>query len=199
MQGLQQLLGRQGGNSAASEPEEVVGSIKTAGNLLPAIDFKETSAANLEDGQEAENAFKLGGSATVNSDPEIDEQMLFMIVFKNQVDLTEMSIRADMPPVRHASASPAKTVKIFTNLPHLDCDDAEQLPGTLEITLNDDDLAGRMIPLPARKFRDLHSLQVFILDNQDGAEITFINQIVLHGRSETPLDMENFHKQSPQQ
>ena len=107
---------------------------------------------------------------------DCDEQLLLSLAFRQPVKIHSIIIKApkDNGP---------KTVRMFINQPNsLDFDGAEKMTSIQDLEVTPAQLeGGQMIPVKQVKFQNVHNLQLFIKDNQAGAEVTVINQIKVIG------------------
>jgi len=136
--------------------------------------------------------------AYLTSDPDVDAQIMIKLAFRDPVSLTGIHIRATKGPAvedtkdeddeedsdddeDHTPSGP-RLIKLFSNQPALDFTDAEELKAAQQIVVKRKQLKGDKIQLKALKFQRCSSLQIFIVDNQDETEYTFVNRIALIGR-----------------
>ena len=135
----------------------------------------------------------------LTSDPDVDGQIMIKLAFRDPVSLTGIHFRATKGPKvedtkqdddddgdesedeDHTPSGP-RLIKLFSNQPALDFTDAEELKAAQQIVLKPKQLKGDKIQLKALKFQRCSSLQIFIVDNQDETEFTFLNRIALIGR-----------------
>lgn len=80
----------------------------------------------------------------------------------------------------YAACGP-KIVHIYIDRPSLDFSEATSTPAIQTLSLTEEDLSGKPIPLRFVKFQNVHSVQLFIEDNQDDEDITFLNRISFIG------------------
>jgi thiol-disulfide isomerase/thioredoxin len=120
---------------------------------------------------------------------DCDEQLLICIAFNQLIKLH--SIRINGPPDKAP-----KTVKIFINQPKtLDFDSAESMNSIQTLELTSDDIQnGSVIPLVYVKFQNVSSITLFIKDNQDGGEVTRIDQLVFYGSPVGATNMADFKR-----
>jgi len=138
--------------------------------------------------------------AYLTSDPDVDGQIMIKLAFRDPVSLTGIHFRATKGPKiedtkeaeeddeedsddeeDHTPSGP-RLIKLFSNQPALDFTDAEELKAAQQIVVKSKQLKGDKIQLKALKFQRCSSLQIFIVDNQDGSDFTFLNRIALIGR-----------------
>merc|ERR1711997_670147 len=91
------------------------------------------------------------------------------------------SIFEDEEDEDHEPSGP-RLIKLFSNKPQIDFTDAEEMKAAQQIVLKPKQLKGDKIQLKALKFQRCSSLQIFIVDNQEETEFTFLNRIALIGR-----------------
>jgi hypothetical protein len=72
-----------------------------------------------------------------------------------------------------------KNIRIFMNQPTtVDFDKAVGMTSTQDITLTPAQLdSGELIPLKFVKFQNVQNLQLFMRDNQEGEEVTVVDQL----------------------
>lgn len=106
---------------------------------------------------------------------DCDEQLLISIQFRQPVRLHSIKFTAP------ASNGP-KRIKLFTNRPNLGFQDAESLEATQELHLTSADFdPKKATALRFVKFQNIHSLSIFIIDNQNDSECTAISGLQFIG------------------
>lgn len=141
---------------------------------------------NLEEGhKETERLMKVflanPDDNWVQSDADVDQQIIFNIVFTAPVALTKLIIRASNGP-KDVDASGPKLVKLYSFDGSFDFNDTEERAAHV-IDLSKEQIeSGAKHVLPGLKFSKVEKLAVFIEENQDDSEVTFINRLGLIGR-----------------
>mmetsp|Transcript_86496 Transcript_86496/g.106148 ORF Transcript_86496/g.106148 Transcript_86496/m.106148 type:complete len:206 (-) Transcript_86496:18-635(-) len=127
----------------------------------------------------------------LTSDPDVDSQIMIKLVFRDPVSLTHILFRATKGPTMDdlknddnddITISGPREIKLFANKPQIDFTDAEDMSPSQSILLKESDLKGKKLSLKSLKFQRCNSLQIFIVDNQNDCDVTFINRIGLIGR-----------------
>eukprot|EP00928_Gymnodinium_smaydae_P084956 TRINITY_DN68243_c0_g1_i1.p1 TRINITY_DN68243_c0_g1~~TRINITY_DN68243_c0_g1_i1.p1 ORF type:complete len:163 (+),score=43.70 TRINITY_DN68243_c0_g1_i1:35-490(+) len=115
------------------------------------------------------------GASYLQSDA--DQQLLLNIPFKQPTGLTGLQLWSS------GEAAPA-VLKLFVNNPTFGFDDAESTEPVQTIQLSQEDaLSGAAIPLRLAKFRNVHSLQIFVEENH-GADVTRIRRLDILGQKD---------------
>merc|ERR1712032_670800 len=114
---------------------------------------------------------------------DCDEQLILALAFNQPVKIHSLRFKApkDKGP---------KNVRVFMNQPTtIDFDKADGMTSTQDITLTPTQLeSGELIPLKFVKFQNVQNLQLFIRDNQEGEEVTVVDQLHIIG---CPIDATN--------
>ncbi|KAL0267969.1 UNVERIFIED_CONTAM: hypothetical protein PYX00_010082 [Menopon gallinae] len=119
---------------------------------------------------------------------DCDEQLIISVNFTQSVKLHSIKIKAP-------EAQGPKTVKVFINQPRLlDFDLAESSVPVQELVLDKSDLDGGPINLRYVKFQNVHNVQLFIKDNQTGAETTIIETLGFIGSPISTTRMGDFKR-----
>ena len=173
------------GNSSDSSSGEsgVAGHMDLSSFMLKS----EMECLNESDDHTLKDALTSGSGSYLESD--CDEQLIIRIGFNQNVKLH--SLRIDAP----ADKGP-KTIKLFINLPHtLDFDKADSMEPVQLLQLTEKDLT-RKEPILLRfvKFQNVSSLQLFVKDNQTGAETTVIHHLALIGSPISTTNMSDFKR-----
>ncbi|GBM76131.1 Thioredoxin-like protein 1 [Araneus ventricosus] len=89
-----------------------------------------------------------------------------------------------------------KTLKLFINQPRtLDFDQADSSEPVQILELKPEDLTGeKPILLRYVKFQNVQNLQIFVKDNQTGAETTRINHLAIIGSTISMTNMGDFKR-----
>ncbi|XP_043469683.1 thioredoxin-like protein 1 [Leptopilina heterotoma] len=114
---------------------------------------------------------------------DCDEQLIISFTFLQAVKVHSIKIKAP------AEKGP-KTLKLFINQPRtIDFDMADSNTSAQDITFTTKDVEeGNPVPLRYVKFQNVQNLQIFVKDNQSGAETTQIDHLVIIG---TPISTTN--------
>lgn len=127
------------------------------------------------------------GSSYLESD--CDEQLIMSYGFNQAVKLHSLKITApeDNGP---------KTLRLFKNQPRtLDFDQASTSEPVQVLELKPENLSGNEpIPLQYVKFQNVQNLQIFVVDNQSGSEVTRINHLAIIGSCITMTNMSDFKR-----
>lgn len=155
-------------------------------NLNSFIDQTKTECLNESDDHHLSHAFELKGGYL---ESDVDEQLIMTIAFNQQIKLHSLKINAD------GSKAP-KTVKLFVNLPNSpDFDSAEVMAAVQQIDLTPEDMAeGSIVPLKFVKFQNVHTVTIFIKDNQGEEETTQIDYIAFIGNPVNTTNMGDFKR-----
>ncbi|GFY74805.1 thioredoxin-like protein 1 [Trichonephila inaurata madagascariensis] len=120
---------------------------------------------------------------------DCDEQLIMSYGFNQAVKLHSLKISApeDNGP---------KTLKLFINQPRtLDFDQADSSEPVQILELKPEDLTGENpVPLRYVKFQNVQNLQIFVKDNQTGAETTRINHLAIIGSTISITNMSDFKR-----
>lgn len=119
---------------------------------------------------------------------DCDEQLIISIAFNQAVKLHSLKIKAP------AEKGP-KFVKLFINQPRtLDFDQSASNQAVQELELTPVDLDGNPVPLRFVKFQNVQNIQLFIKDNQSGAEVTQIDHLAFYGSPISTTNMGDFKR-----
>jgi len=127
---------------------------------------------------------------TLESNPEVDEQLLLTIPFKGNVDLRKLRFIAE---TKEDSKSGPKSIKLWINT-SLDFSDTEDTKPVQTLTLTEKQLTGETIDLKFSKFRNVTSLVLFVETNQDDSHITTISQLTIIGKPRSKVNMKDLKK-----
>lgn len=120
---------------------------------------------------------------------DCDEQLIMSYGFNQAVKLHSLKISApeDNGP---------KTLKLFINQPRtLDFDQADSSEPVQILELKPEDLTGENpVLLRYVKFQNVQNLQIFVKDNQTGAETTRINHLAIIGSTISITNMSDFKR-----
>ncbi|OQR74954.1 thioredoxin protein 1-like [Tropilaelaps mercedesae] len=129
----------------------------------------------------------LEGKTHLESD--CDEQLLINIGFQQPVKVHSMRITGP--------ENAAKTVCLFTNQFTLDFENVTVLQPVQVLNLTPKDaMKDAVVRLKYVKFQNVSSLQLFVKDNQDGSEVTRIDQLQFFGSVLSVTNMNDFKRVS---
>ncbi|CAD7965169.1 unnamed protein product [Amoebophrya sp. A120] len=188
-------LGQQKDNTKIIEVE--LGAEELSGKRM--FDFRQTICLNSDQKYiKNENINKLfipqDESTKLVSDA--DAQLLIKIFFQEKVNLTQLHFRVDEKPEdvdgEETSCEPPAKIRIFTNQPDLDFSDIEDYKAVLqhdftsEITGSKEKNEGTCrdvlkLQLAGPKFQRCSSLQIFVEEAFEEAELSFLNYLGVHG------------------
>lgn len=144
------------------------------------IDHATSSALNTLDGHgklaEILMPMHEGGNPMVS---DVDEQLILKVFFRDPVHVNAITINCDVKPA-DIDASPPKTMRIYANRPEFDFSCVETVVPHQTLTFNDRSLKEKHL-LNGTKFDRVSSLVIFMVDNIDGKDRTFISNITLWG------------------
>ncbi|XP_010319276.1 probable ubiquitin-conjugating enzyme E2 23 [Solanum lycopersicum] len=112
----------------------------------------------------------------LNVESTADEQLLIYIPFKQPINLHSLIIGGLVE-------EGPKTVKLLANKTHFDVSDAIEATPRDAAILSEDNLRGKAVKLKQVKFQSVHSVTIFIEDNQYGSKLTRVQRIYLFGTS----------------
>mmetsp|Transcript_131102 Transcript_131102/g.298462 ORF Transcript_131102/g.298462 Transcript_131102/m.298462 type:complete len:193 (+) Transcript_131102:480-1058(+) len=110
---------------------------------------------------------------------DADEQLIFKIVFKEKVNLSEILIRADKAPESaDDECSAPKLVKVFSNKDDLDFGDVgDETPASIiEMVVGE-----HRTRLVGARYQRVSSVQIFVEANQGDTPLTFLNRLSVIG------------------
>jgi len=132
------------------------------------------SCLNEDPDHPMQNIFNEGASFLQS---DADHQLILNIPFQQPTGITGLRIWSE------DEAAPA-LLKLFINNETFGFDDAEASAALEEVRLSMDDvMQGMPIPLKLAKFRNVHSLQIFVEENH-GADVTRIRRLDILGQKE---------------
>jgi hypothetical protein len=158
-------------------------------DLLTSIDHCRCECLNSTD--DAGNVLKQGyrDDAALKVSSDEDAELLIHVPFTQSISRLSGVAFACEPP----SAGP-RLVKFFVNNSTLGFTEATSTPAAFSMELEEDQLSQEsMVPLPAVKFRNVHTLTIFVESNQSGDsdEKTTISKIVLFGQEGDTFNVAN--------
>ncbi|GFR46748.1 hypothetical protein Agub_g8373 [Astrephomene gubernaculifera] len=149
-----------------------------AKDLLEHIDFSSLECLNEAPGHGADQVLKQGYREQdgLYLESDTDEQLLLNIRFHQRVKLQGIVIKAT------DEAKAPKTVKLYTNRPHMGFSDVSSVPCAQQLDLSPAQVAqGATLPLKLVKFTNVEVLSVFIESNQGDEEVTQLTKLALLG------------------
>lgn len=120
---------------------------------------------------------------------DCDEQLILSITFNQVVKIHSIKFRAPAP-------MGPKEVKLFINQPRtIDFDLAESMTSVQDITLDPKDLeSGQPVSLRYVKFQNVQNIQIYVRNNQSGAEVTQIDYVGFIGSPLMTTKMTDFKR-----
>jgi len=86
-------------------------------------------------------------------------------------------------------------MKLFINQPiTIDFETATCNLATQELELQPDELDGKIVNLKYVKFQNVYNLQIFVVNNQTGEEVTRIDSLDIIGMPTTITSLDNFQR-----
>lgn len=172
----------------ATEPPEGVSSESVQGHVDMSAFYDQSAQECLNESDDHPLAGCLSsGDGYLESD--CDEQLIISLGFLQPVKLHSLKVQAP------ATTGP-KTLKLFINHPRtLSFDQALGMEPVQLLQLSSKDLdEGAVVPLRFVKFQNVQNLQIFVKDNQSGAETTRINYLVFYGSPINATNMGEFKR-----
>lgn len=176
-QQLEALMVQHKGTSASSGASSAAaGPVPGHSNLAEFMTLNQVECLNQSTSSNIKAVFNGAGAGHVESD--CDEQLIFSIPFNQNVKLHSIQIT----PSASMDQAP-KTIKTFINLPHTPSfEEAESAVAVETLTLTANDFKqGAVIPLRFVKYQSVHSIQIFVVDNQGGGDVTALKSLALYG------------------
>ncbi|RZC52291.1 hypothetical protein C5167_020717 [Papaver somniferum] len=158
-------------------------------DLLDFIDWSGVECLNQNTSHSVVNALKQGyrEDEGLKLESDADEQLLIYIPFTQVIKLHSMLIigpEEDGP----------RTVKLFANKEHMGFSNVSDYPPSDTVVFTPEHLKGKPVALKYVKFQSVRSLTIFIEENQEGADITQVQKIVLYGSTVETTDMKGLKK-----
>ena len=171
------------GDATAASDCPVAGHMDLAGFVVKS----DMECLNESDEHTLKDALTPGKEAFLESD--CDEQLIISVGFSQNVKLHSLVVSG--PPEQGA-----KTLKIFTNQPKtLDFDKADSMEPVQELQLTPAQLtSGEPVQLRFVKFQNVSNLQLFVKDNQSGAETTIVHHLAFIGSPVSTTNMNDFKR-----
>lgn len=102
--------------------------------------------------------------------------------------------------VPSALAQAPKKIRLFVNNRSIGFDDAESLEPAQELELTSAQSSGtEAVHLRFVRFQKVNVLSIFVVDNQEGGEVTRVDKIELIGSTAENMDMAKWSKGEPEQ
>ncbi|KAK3275631.1 hypothetical protein CYMTET_16251 [Cymbomonas tetramitiformis] len=147
--------------------------MESRSDLLEQIDFSQVYCLNEQSSHPITNTLKQGYREDdgLFLESDADEQLLIYVPFSQKVKLHSLVLKAT------DAAKAPKNIKLYVNKPSMGFSDCDA-PGAQELELLPEELSkGEPITLKYVKFQSVHSLSIFIENNQDDEETTILNKI----------------------
>lgn len=182
---------------APSEPSLPVGQQDAPQSLAQFIDLDKAAALNADSHSYVKtilSPLQATANGILKSDDSVDEQLLIVIPFREAVKLRAISILATKDQTNDQQSAP-KSIKIWSNQPNIQFDDVDSVAPTQQFELTAEQTSeGSHIPLKLVKFNNVHSITIFIADNQIGTPVTYVNRVDCIGSSIAGFDVANIKK-----
>ncbi|MQL76331.1 hypothetical protein Taro_008708 [Colocasia esculenta] len=145
-------------------------------DLLDFVDWLGVECLNQNSGHSLVNALKQGyrDDEGLVLESDADEQLLIYIPFTQVVKLHSVVF---MGPEEEGP----RTVKLFTNKEHMGFSNVTDYPPSDSSVLSQENLKGKPVTVKYVKFQNVHSLTIFIEDNQGSTDTTKVQKIILYG------------------
>ncbi|KAI9588691.1 thioredoxin-like protein 1 [Glossina fuscipes] len=120
---------------------------------------------------------------------DCDEQLILSITFNQVVKIHSLKFKAPM------QLAP-REIKLFINQPRtIDFDQAESMTSVQDLVLDPKDLEkGTPVNLRYVKFQNVQNIQIFVKNNQSGAEVTQIDYVGFIGSPLMTTKMNDFKR-----
>jgi len=176
-----------GGIASDTGPPVTCGQKESMVNLYEYINFDKVACLNSDSKTPAKSI--LQGEGKLRSD--VDEQLLIVIPFREQVKIRGIRIKA--VPSNDGESGPKK-IRMFIDRDSLTFDDAESTTSVQELKLDSKSLDGREIKVDFVKFQAVPSLTLFITSNVGDTEVTVLNRLEFVGCPRQGTNMNNLKK-----
>lgn len=177
------LPGAPGVDTPASASSKVPGT-QVLNNL---IDLSSLECLNQDDGHPLVNAVKGEADSFVQSDPDVDHQLLIKVGFRQPVKLKAICFHGSA-----ADETAPKLVKVFLGRQSIGFDEAQDEKPTQVLDLPADKVeVGDPIELRFVNFQNVTTIQLFVESNF-GAQVTKIQSIEFLGVTAESTDMKAF-------
>lgn len=169
----------------AEEGDEAEGGLSGHLDLNSFINKTECECLNEADDHPLAHCLTSNGGYL---ESDCDEQLIISFGFNQSVKIHSIKVKAP-------NTNGPKTLKLFINQPNtIDFDKADSMSPVQQIELSPTDLDGNALSLRFVKFQNVQNLQIFVKDNQSGAETTRIDSLVLVGSPVTTTNMTDFKR-----
>ncbi|UKJ88923.1 hypothetical protein MACJ_002169 [Theileria orientalis] len=144
------------------------------------IDLTTSTALNVLDGTCGLRDILFSCSESRNSMvSDVDPQLILKVFFREPVCIKSITLRANSKP-ENVDASPPKTLQIYGNRAEFDFSESDTVEPDQVVELKEFG-PGDKISLKGTKFTHVKSLQIFIVDNTEDTDQTFLNELVIWG------------------
>jgi len=179
--GLEALLRKHAGAPESSAPgisASHSGSVEESASLYSHLDLQQISCLNENPAHTFKDLMKRTGNGGGYLQSDADEQLLMNITCQNALKIKALKFKSATGEEDKAP----KRIKLFVNNPTLGFDDAESLEPAQELTLTPSQASGSQpVELRYVRFQKVNSLQVFVLDNQGGGDVTRLYGVEVYG------------------
>jgi len=119
---------------------------------------------------------------------DVDEQLIMSISFNQAIKLHSLKLKAPL------ELGP-KEIRLFINQPRtIDFDQADSMNCVQDLVLSQKDLEGNPVSLRYVKFQNVQNIQIFVKNNQSGAETTQIDYLGFIGSPLQTTKMDDFKR-----
>eukprot|EP00343_Euplotes_focardii_P008251 CAMPEP_0205822832 /NCGR_PEP_ID=MMETSP0206-20130828/14225_1 /ASSEMBLY_ACC=CAM_ASM_000279 /TAXON_ID=36767 /ORGANISM="Euplotes focardii, Strain TN1" /LENGTH=172 /DNA_ID=CAMNT_0053119443 /DNA_START=55 /DNA_END=573 /DNA_ORIENTATION=+ len=154
-------------------------------DLAGQLDKKGLNVLNSDESTNGASIFEPAGPGLLKSDSDVDEQLLLVIPFMEGVKIRGVKLLCNDPEgyeqKEGEERSGPKTVKIFVDCPNYTFDECSEHKPAHVLELKPEHLDGQEVKLKFVKFQNVHSLTIFVEDNQGGTPVTYINSLSFVG------------------
>ncbi|OAY79514.1 PITH domain-containing protein At3g04780 [Ananas comosus] len=158
-------------------------------DLVDFVDWSGVECLNQSTSHSVANALKQGYREDdgLHLESEADEQLLIYIPFTQVIKLHSVVIKGP-------EEEGPRTAKLFANKEHMGFSDVNDYPSNDTVVLSPENLKGKPVPVKYVKFQNVHSLTIFIEDNQGGGDISKVQKIALYGTTVDTTNMKDLKK-----
>lgn len=160
-------------------------------DLVEFIEWPSLECLNEKNSHTHANALKQGyrDDDGLFLESDADEQLLINLPFMQVVKLHTVIILG--PPEEGP-----KTIKLYVNRQNMGFSNVGDFPASDILTLSPEHLKGKPLSLKYLKFQNVHSLTIFIEDNQESTDVTKINKMAFFGSTVETTNMKELKKVS---
>lgn len=160
------------------------------------ISFESSRGRNIDPRIKNLRSFMVGENASgvaLTSDTSTDHQIIVEVYFKDSVNLTSINLRANQKPINSEASAP-RLVKLWVNQT-VDFEDASDMDGDFNFDFEDNEIElgelaeGYQMKIPKHVFRNVHNLSMFIEENAEDSDCTFLNMIRFAGYPHSTMNM----------